>query len=102
MGWFEKSHKNFELMGKISSGDINSNISLEEKEKVLRELQMKYENNQETLRTIAAQNKNLENQLNDKKYDDLETKLSKQQMLSFELDEREERFAMRQRFNKSS
>ena len=91
-------------MGKISSGDINgnSNISLEEKEKVLRELQMKYENNQETLRTIAAQNKNLENQLNDKKYDDLETKLSKQQMLSFELDEREERFAMRQRFNKSS
>ena len=69
-------------MGKISSGDINgnSNISLEEKEKVLRELQMKYENNQETLRTIAAQNKNLENQLNDKKYDDLETKLSKQQM----------------------
>ena len=91
-------------MGKISSGDINGNcnISLEEKEKVLRELQMKYENNQETLRTIAAQNKNLENQLNDKKYDDLETKLSKQQMLSFELDEREERFAMRQRFNKSS
>ena len=91
-------------MGKISSGDINgnSNISLEEKEKVLRELQMKYENNQETLRIIAVQNKKIENQLNDKKYDDLETKLSKQQMLSFELDEREERFAMRQRINKSS
>ena len=48
-------------MGKISSGDINgnSNISLEEKEKVLRELQMKYENNQETLRIIAVQNKKL-------------------------------------------
>ena len=91
-------------MGKISSGDINgnSNISLEEKEKVLRELQMKYENNLETLRIIAVQNKKIENQLNDKKYDDLETKLSKQQMLSFELDEREERFAMRQRINKSS
>ena len=47
--------------------------------------------------SIEAKNKAMEAQLKNNPLKDLEDKISKQQMLTFDLDEREERLSMRQR-----
>merc|ERR1712141_183857 len=102
--WIEKSRKDAELMMKLKmSGGENQDIfekvhsSFEEKEKILEELKLRLKKSQDLAVSMEAKYREIEFAMADKSLNEIEQSLAREQIRSMDLDEKDERFAIRQR-----
>ena len=102
--WIEKSRKDAELMMKLKmSGGENQDIfekvhsSFEEKEKILEELKLRLKKSQDLAISLEAKNQGIKSAMADRSLNDIEQSLAREQMRSMDLDEKDERLAIRQR-----
>ena len=103
--WIEKSRNGAELMMKLKMSGVNGNqdifekvhSSFEEKEKILEELKLRLKKSQAMAVSMEAKNREIEFAMADKSLNEIEQSLAREQMRSMDLDEKDERLAIRQR-----
>ena len=71
--------------------------SFEEKEKILEELKLRLKKSQAMAVSMEAKNREIEFAMADKSLNEIEQSLVREQMRSMDLDEKDERLAIRQR-----
>ena len=81
---------NHELIEKVHS-------SFEEKEKILEELKLRLKKSQDLAISMEAKNQGIEFAMADRSLNEIEQSLAREQMRSMDLDEKDERLAIRQR-----
>ena len=108
--WFEKSRKDLEFAFKLNEitneGDTDAGEKMkddfEAKEAKIEELKKKLMAAKEESMTIQNHNASDEAPMKEKPSKDLENEISKAQVTSLDLDEREERLTMRERMAKKT
>merc|ERR1719479_373876 len=102
--WIEKSRKDAQLMMKLkmSGGEYQDifekvHSSFEEKEKILKELKLRLKKSQDLAISMEAKNQGIKSAMADRSLNDIEQSLAREQMRSMDLDEKDERLAIRQR-----